>query len=55
MQMVVGLCRRTRDFTDRERGLLELLDPHIAHAYRAAEEREKICSAARWKSLIAGW
>ncbi len=40
--MVVGLCRRTRDFTDRERGLLELLDPHIAHAYRDAEEREKI-------------
>ncbi len=40
--MIVGLCRTTHDFSDRDRSLLDLLDPHIAQAYRNAEEREEL-------------
>jgi DNA-binding CsgD family transcriptional regulator len=42
MQMVVGLCRQSHDFSDQDRRLLEMLDPHLAQAYGNAECREQL-------------
>jgi DNA-binding CsgD family transcriptional regulator len=41
-QMLVALCRRARDFTDGDRLLLDLIDPHLAQAYRNAEQQEEL-------------
>lgn len=38
----VALTRTGSDFSERDRGLLELTRPHIIQAYRAAELRERL-------------
>jgi DNA-binding CsgD family transcriptional regulator len=38
----VALTRADKDFTERDRRLLELTRPHIIQAYRAAELRERL-------------
>jgi DNA-binding CsgD family transcriptional regulator len=45
--LIVGFAfnRRRRDFTERDRTLLDLLRPHLAQAYRNLETRERLRQA----------
>lgn len=51
LQFGFALCRRGRDFSDRERLLLALVAPHLAQAYRNAESTS--CLADR-ETLLSG-
>jgi DNA-binding CsgD family transcriptional regulator len=48
LQAGFSLCRSGRDFTERDRQVLELLRPHLAQAYRNAEAAQKAAATARW-------
>jgi DNA-binding CsgD family transcriptional regulator len=47
LNLAVGLCRRSRDFTEHDRQTLEVLGPHLAEAYRNAEIREELSRTRR--------
>ena len=49
----VALSRRTRDFTEEERTLLDLLQPHICHAWRRAKVLTDLRAAASGKAVRA--
>jgi DNA-binding NarL/FixJ family response regulator len=53
--MIVGiaLSRSGRDFTERDRAVLELLRPHLAAAYRRAGARARLASAMDGKERFA--
>jgi DNA-binding CsgD family transcriptional regulator len=42
LTIAVALSRGGRDFSERDRGILELTRPHLIQAYRAAELRETL-------------
>jgi DNA-binding CsgD family transcriptional regulator len=44
LTIAVVLSRGRRDFSDRDRDLLELTRPHLIQAYRAAELRERLAA-----------
>ena len=59
--LVIGIAvnRNRRDFSERDRSMLDLVRPHLAQAYRnllertAIQERADAAERARWSSLPA--
>jgi DNA-binding CsgD family transcriptional regulator len=48
VQVGFSPCRSGRDFTERDRLVLDLLRPHLAQAYRNAEAMEEAAATAHW-------
>lgn len=50
----IAFNRRLRNFTEDDRALLHILEPHLANAYRKAKSRTKMERALALKNLVGG-